>query len=89
MSIENLISSSFGHSFDLVGTIVRISGSQSGSLEEEPEMITLEGFHVNYSGILPVQFEPARIEIPNNPYRKLNWAMPLTSSNSGSILVEN
>ena len=86
---KNLISSSFGHSFDLIGTITKISGSQSGSLEEEPEIITLEGYHVNYSGILPVQFEPAHIEIPNNPYRKLNWAMPLTSSNSGSIIFEN
>ena len=84
---KNLISSSFGHSFDIIGKIVKASGSleeASGSLET----VTLEGFHVNYSGILPVQFESAHIEIPANPYRKLNGAMPLTSEESGSILDE-
>ena len=86
---KNLISSSFGHSFDLVGTIVRVSGPQSGSLEEQPETITLEGFHVNYSGILPVQFESAHIDIPNNPHIKLNWATPLTTPETGSIITEN
>ena len=82
---KNLISSSFGHSFDIIGKIVKTSGSleeASGSLETT----TLEGFHVNYSGILPVQFESAHIEIPANPYRKLNGAMPLTSEESGSII---
>ncbi len=89
---KNLISSSFGHSFDIIGKIVKVSGSVSGSLEETSgslETVTLEGFHVNYSGILPVQFESAHIEIPANPYRKLNGAMPLTSEESGSILAGN
>ncbi len=82
---KNLISSSFGHSFDIIGTIVKVSGSleeTSGSLET----VTLEGFHVNYSGILPPSFQPAHIEIPANPYRKLNGAVPLTSEESGSII---
>ena len=82
---KNLISSSFGHSFDIIGKIVRVSGSleeASGSLET----VTLEGFHVNYSGILPLSFQSAHIEIPANPYRKLNGAMPLTSEESGSII---
>jgi len=82
---KNLISSSFGHTIGIIGQITKTTGSveeASGSLET----ITIDGFHVNYSGILPLSFEQARIEIPKKPYRKLNGAVPLTSEISGSII---
>ena len=83
---KNLISSSFGHQFEVIGTITKVLASQDDSLEEEPETVTLEGFHVNYSGILPVQFESAWIDIPNNPHRKLNWPTPLTTEEADPII---
>ena len=62
----------FGYSIDVVGLITRGGQWETGSDGEVVETeapVTLEGWHVNYSGILPKSFEIALIERPNSPHR--------------------
>jgi hypothetical protein len=51
-----------GHNFDVIGTIVRPIPGSDGGVEE------LDGWHVNFSGILPSAWE-AYIVQPENPAR--------------------
>jgi hypothetical protein len=57
-----LIATAMGHNFDIVGTITRpIPGSDGGTE-------TLPGWHVNFSGILPDEWQ-GYIVHPENPAR--------------------
>ena len=57
-----LIQTAMGHNFDIVGTITRPIPGSDGGVE------TLDGWHVNFSGILPSAWE-AYIVKPENPAR--------------------
>jgi len=66
-----LVTQSHGHCFDVVGEITRGGEweERDGDLVELSPPVTLEGWHVNFSGILPLSFKPYWIEIPNTPAR--------------------
>jgi hypothetical protein len=51
-----------GHNFDVIGTIVRPIPGTDGGVEELP------GYHVNFSGILPTEWQ-GYIVHPENPAR--------------------
>ena len=57
-----LVMTAMGHNFDVVGTITRTVPGSDGGVE------TLDGWHVNFSGILPSEWE-AYIVHPENPAR--------------------
>lgn len=57
-----VILTSMGHNFDIVGTIVKPIFGTDGGTE------TLDGWHVNFSGILPEAWE-GHIVQPENPVR--------------------
>ena len=58
----SLIQTAMGHNFDIVGTIVRPLPDSDGGTE------TLDGWHVNFSGILPTEWQ-GYIVHPENPAR--------------------
>lgn len=70
-----LIKENFGYSIDVVGKIVK--GGEWEWFEPDDRLVTivepveLEGWHINYSGILPKSFQNAWIDPPNNPVRSL------------------
>ena len=57
-----LVMTAMGHNFDVVGTIVRPVPGSDGGTE------TLPGWHVNFSGILPTEWQ-GYIVHPENPAR--------------------
>jgi hypothetical protein len=58
----SLIQTSMGHNFDVVGVITRPVPGSDGGVE------TLDGWHVNFSGILPDAWQ-GYIVHPENPAR--------------------
>jgi hypothetical protein len=58
----SLITTAMGHNFDVVGTITRPIPGSDGGVE------TLDGWHVNFSGILPDAWVPYIVK-PENPAR--------------------
>ena len=61
------ITASHNHALDLIGTITR-----GGEYDEEgnviTEAVTLDGWHVNYSGDIPENWEQYSVN-PQTPYR--------------------
>lgn len=66
-----LVNQSHGHCFDVVGQITRGGEweERDGEIVELSPPVLLDGWHVNYSGILPQSFKDYWIEIPNKPQR--------------------
>jgi hypothetical protein len=58
----SLIQTAMGHNFDVVGVITRPVPGSDGGVE------TLDGWHVNFSGILPDAWVPYIVR-PENPAR--------------------
>ena len=58
-----------GYAFDLVGTIT-VPKEIDGGPDPDGGTITLDGFHVNFSGILPGQWEGYVVD-PKNPVRRM------------------
>ena len=57
-----LVMTAMGHNFDIVGVIVRPVPGSDGGTE------TLDGWHVNFSGILPTEWVPYIVK-PEHPAR--------------------
>lgn len=61
------ITASHNHALDVIGTITR-----GGEYDEEgnviTEPVTLDGWHVNYSGDIPANWEQYSVN-PQTPYR--------------------
>ena len=64
------VMSNMGHAFDLVGTIVVPRRDADGGIVPDGGIETLDGYHVNFSGILPSQWE-SYIVSPDNPVRRM------------------
>lgn len=71
--VKRLRQFDFGHSFDLVGKITKGGeysyDEQTGESVEVTPPEEVPGYHVNYSGILPEQFDLFVIEVPSSPAR--------------------
>ena len=65
----SVIMSNMGHAFDLVGTIT-VPKEIDGGPDPDGGTITLEGWHVNFSGILPGRWEGYVVD-PANPVRRM------------------
>lgn len=65
-----LVMANMGHAFDLVGTIVVPRRDADGGIVPDGGSETLEGYHVNFSGILPDEWRVFVVE-PDNPVRKM------------------
>ena len=65
-----LIMANMGHAFDLIGTIVVPRRDADGGIVPDGGRETLDGWHVNFSGILPDQWRAFVVE-PDNPVRKM------------------
>ena len=63
----SLITTAMGHNFDIVGTITRPILVDGGP-DPDGGVETLEGYHVNFSGILPPAWE-GYIVHPEHPVR--------------------
>lgn len=68
-----LVKQNYGYFIDVIGKITR--GGEWEWFEPDDRLITivepveLEGWHVNYSGVLPKSFQNAWIDPPNSPVR--------------------
>lgn len=65
-----LVMANMGHAFDLVGTIVVPRRGADGGVIPDGGSETLDGYHVNFSGILPDEWRVFVVE-PDNPVRKM------------------
>ncbi len=65
-----LIMSNMGHAFDLVGTITVPRRDADGGVIPDGGSETLDGYHVNFSGILPESWKDYRVD-PQHPVRKM------------------
>lgn len=65
-----LVMANMGHAFDLVGTIVVPRRDADGGVIPDGGEETLDGWHVNFSGILPDEWRVFVVE-PDNPVRKM------------------
>ena len=65
-----VIMANMGHAFDLVGTIVVPRRDADGGVIPDGGSETLDGWHVNFSGILPSQWE-SYIVTPDYPARRM------------------
>lgn len=65
-----LIMANMGHAFDLVGTITVPRRDADGGIVPDGGEETLDGWHVNFSGILPDEWKPFVVD-PTNPVRKM------------------
>ena len=63
-----LIQTAMGHNFDIVGTITKPVTDADGGIVPDGGTETLEGWHVNFSGILPDAWVPYIVK-PENPVR--------------------
>jgi len=65
-----LIMSNMGHAFDILGTLVVPRRDADGGIIADGGSETLEGWHVNFSGILPESWKGYIVD-PKNPVRKM------------------
>lgn len=65
-----LVMANMGHAFDLVGTIVVPRRDADGGVIPDGGSETLDGYHVNFSGILPSQWRIYIVE-PEYPARRM------------------
>ena len=65
-----LIMADMGHAFDILGELVVPRRDADGGIIADGGSETLDGWHVNFSGILPDQWRAFVVE-PDNPVRKM------------------
>jgi hypothetical protein len=65
-----LIMADMGHAFDILGELVVPRRDADGGIVPDGGSETLDGWHVNFSGILPDQWRAFVVE-PDNPVRKM------------------
>lgn len=65
-----LIMADMGHAFDILGTLVVPRRDADGGIVPDGGSETLEGWHVNFSGILPDAWVQYVVE-PDNPVRRM------------------
>ena len=65
-----LIMSNMGHAFDILGTLVVPRRDGDGGIIVDGGSETLDGWHVNFSGILPSQWK-SYIVTPDHPARRM------------------
>lgn len=65
-----LIMANMGHAFDILGTLVVPRRDADGGIVPDGGSETLEGWHVNFSGILPDAWVQYVVE-PDNPVRRM------------------
>jgi len=65
-----LIMSNMGHAFDILGTLVVPRRDADGGIIVDGGSETLDGWHVNFSGILPSQWK-SYIVTPDYPARRM------------------
>lgn len=65
-----LIMSNMGHAFDILGELVVPRRDADGGIVPDGGSETLEGWHVNFSGILPESWKGYIVD-PKNPVRKM------------------
>jgi len=65
-----LIMADMGHAFDILGTLVVPRRDGDGGIVPDGGSETLDGWHVNFSGILPDEWVQYVVE-PDNPVRRM------------------
>jgi hypothetical protein len=65
-----LIMADMGHAFDILGTLVVPRRDADGGIIADGGSETLDGWHVNFSGILPDEWVQWIVE-PDNPVRRM------------------
>lgn len=71
-----IIKNTFDYTIGDIGIIVEEGewtfNEETGEVEQITEPLELSGYHINFSGVLPLSFESAVIEIPNKPHHKIS-----------------
>lgn len=71
-----IIKNTFDYTIGDIGTIWEEGewsfNEETGEVEQITSPLELPGYHVNFTGPLPLSFEEAIIEIPNKPHRKIS-----------------
>ena len=65
-----VIMANMGHAFDILGTLVVPRRDADGGIVRDGGSETLDGYHVNFSGILPSQWK-SYIVTPDYPARRM------------------
>lgn len=65
-----LVMANMGHAFDILGTLVVPRRDADGGVIPDGGSETLDGYHVNFSGILPETWKGYRVD-PRHPVRKM------------------
>ena len=65
-----VIMANMGHAFDILGTLVVPRRDADGGVIPDGGSETLDGYHVNFSGILPEAWKGYRVD-PRHPVRKM------------------
>ena len=65
-----LVMANMGHAFDILGAIVVPRRDADGGVIPDGGSETLDGYHVNFSGILPDEWRIYIVE-PSNPVRRM------------------
>jgi len=65
-----LVMANMGHAFDILGTLVVPRRDADGGIVPDGGSETLDGYHVNFSGILPDEWVQYVVE-PDNPVRRM------------------
>lgn len=65
-----LVMANMGHAFDILGQIAVPRRDADGGVIVDGGSETLEGYHVNFSGILPDEWKQYRVD-PKHPVRKM------------------
>ena len=65
-----VIMADMGHAFDILGTLVVPRRDADGGIIADGGSETLDGWHVNFSGILPDEWVQYVVE-PDNPVRRM------------------
>jgi len=65
-----VIMANMGHAFDILGTLVVPRRDADGGIIADGGSETLDGYHVNFSGILPDEWR-GYVVTPDNPVRRM------------------
>ena len=65
-----LVMANMGHAFDILGELTVPRRDADGGIVPDGGSETLDGWHVNFSGILPDQWRAFVVQ-PDNPVRKM------------------